>query len=255
MGKQFNKVVLSFHAHPDDAEAWNAGALKLLKDKGYRIIIATMTGGDLGGCGTGMEETARIRYEEAKNAASVLGAEYYTLGGTDGFLFDSRELRLKTISLIRKVNAGIIFTHLSNDYHADHRATNSIVEAAAMVSALDPVPVKEKPLKETPLLYHSSPFSTPDPPGSETAPPHFYIDITSVIETKKEMLSYHKSQIGLMKHMHKMDDFFGFVLEGNQNYGKAAGVKYAEAYWQHRGGGFQTESQIQNELSDYLITK
>ena len=44
MAKEFNKVVLSINAHPDDAEAWNAGALKLLKDKGYKIIIATMTG-------------------------------------------------------------------------------------------------------------------------------------------------------------------------------------------------------------------
>jgi hypothetical protein len=25
MNKEFNKVALSFHAHPDDAEAWNAG--------------------------------------------------------------------------------------------------------------------------------------------------------------------------------------------------------------------------------------
>jgi N-acetylglucosamine malate deacetylase 1 len=255
MGKQFNKVVLSFHAHPDDAEAWNAGTLRLLKNKGYKIVIATMTGGDLGGCGMGMKETARVRFEEAKQAAAVLDAEYFTLGGTDGFLFDSMEFRLKAISLIRKVNAGIIFTHLPNDYHADHRATNSIVEAAAMVSALDPVPVKEKPLKETPLLYHSSPFSTVDPLGGEITPPHFYIDITSVIETKKKMLSYHKSQIELMKHMHKMDDFFGFVLEGNHNYGITAGVKYAEAYWQHLGGGFQSEPQIQTELSDHLITK
>ena len=45
MDKRFNKVVLSINAHPDDAEAWNAGALKLLKDKGYKIVIATMTAG------------------------------------------------------------------------------------------------------------------------------------------------------------------------------------------------------------------
>ena len=52
MATKFNKVALSINAHPDDAESWNAGALKLLKDKGYKIIIATMTWGDLGGCGT-----------------------------------------------------------------------------------------------------------------------------------------------------------------------------------------------------------
>jgi LmbE family N-acetylglucosaminyl deacetylase len=255
MTKQFNKVALSIHAHPDDAEAWNAGVLKLLKDKGYKIIIATMTGGDLGGCDMGMEETARVRFAEAQKAAAVLEAEYYTLGGEDGFLFDTKELRLKTISLIRKVKAGVIFTHLSNDYHSDHRTTANIVEVAAMVSSLDTVPVKDKPLKVTPLLYHTSPLTLSDPLGSQVVSPHFFVDISSVVKTKKQMLSCHISQIDLMRHMHKMDDFFGFVLEGNRNYGEMAGVKYAEVYWQHLGGGFQKDQQVQEDLAEFLIKK
>jgi LmbE family N-acetylglucosaminyl deacetylase len=255
MAKEFNKVVLSINAHPDDAEAWNAGALKLLKDKGYKIIIATLTGGDLGGCRMNMEETARVRYEEAKKAAAVLDAEYYTLGGVDGFLYDTKEMRLKVISLIRQVKAGVIFTHLSNDYHSDHRTTANIVEVAAMVSSLDTVPVSEKPVEITPLLYHSSPLTLSDPLGSQIVPPHFYVDVTSVIETKKKMLGYHISQIDLMKHMHKMNDFFGFVLEGNRNYGKLVGVEYAEVYWQHLGGGFQKEKQVQKDLAEFLINK
>jgi LmbE family N-acetylglucosaminyl deacetylase len=255
MAKEFNKVALSINAHPDDAEAWNAGVLKLLKDKGYKIVIATMTGGDLGGCKMDMVETARVRYEEAKKAAAVLDAEYFTLGGIDGFLYDTKEMRLKVISLIRQVKAGVIFTHLSTDYHSDHRTTANIVEAAAMVSSLDTVPVSEKPVDITPLLYHTSPLTLSDPLGSQIVPPHFYVDVTSVIETKKKMLGYHISQIDLMKHMHKMDDFFGFVLEGNRNYGKMAGVEYAEVYWQHLGGGFQKEKQVQNDLTEFLIHK
>ncbi|HNW57703.1 MAG TPA: PIG-L family deacetylase [Bacteroidales bacterium] len=252
---KFNKVALSINAHPDDAESWNAGVLKLLKDKGYKIVIATMTGGDLGGCNMNMEETARVRFEEAKKAAAVLDAEYYTMGGTDGFLYDTKELRLKVISLIRKVQAGVIFTHLSNDYHSDHRTTAAIVEAAAMVSSLDPVPVKEKPVEVTPLLYHSSPLTLCDPLGSQLVPPHFYVDVTSVMETKRKMLENHISQIDLMKHMHKIDDFFGYVVEGNRNYGKMVGVDYAEVYWQHIGGGFQKDPQVQNDLSEFLVNK
>lgn len=250
---KFNKTVLSINAHPDDAEAWNSGALKLLKDRGYRIVIATMTAGDLGGCNMTMEETARTRIEEARKAAEVLDAEYFCMGETDGFLFDTRDLRLRTISLIRKVNAGIIFTHLSSDYHTDHRTTANIVESAAMVSSLATVPVKEKPVDITPLLYHSSPFTLTDPVGGKISPPHFFLDVTSVIETKKEMLGYHLSQIDLMKHMHRIDDFFGFVLEGNRHYGEMAGVEYAEVYWQHLGGGFQRHPQVQNDLSEFIV--
>ena len=95
----------------------------------------------------------------------MLDAEYYCLGGIDGSLYDTAEMRLKTISLLRKVRAGIVFTHLPNDYHPDHRATAAIVEAAAMVASLDPVPVAEKPLEVTPLLYHSSPLTLSDPYG------------------------------------------------------------------------------------------
>jgi LmbE family N-acetylglucosaminyl deacetylase len=156
---------------------------------------------------------------------------------------------------MRKVQAGIVFTHLPFDYHSDHRTTAGIVEAAAMISSLDTVPVKEKPLEVTPLLYHSAPLTLSDPLGSQIVPPHFYVDVTSVIETKRKMLEYHVSQIELMRHMHKMDDFFGFVLGGNKNYGKMVGVEYAEVYWQHLGGGFQKDPQVQNDLSEYLINK
>jgi len=255
MDKRFNKVALSFHAHPDDAEAWNAGVLKLLKDNGYKIVIATMTAGDLGGCNLTMEETARLRIEEAKKAASVLDAEYYMLGGTDGFLFDTRELRLKAISLMRRVKAGILFTHLPTDYHSDHRTTANIVEAAAMVSSLDTIPVEEKPLEITPLLYHTSPLTLSDTLGSQIVPPHFFVDVTTAIDTKRKMLEYHISQQELMKHMHKMNDFFGYVLQGNRSYGEMAGVEYAEVYWQHLGGGFQKDPQVQKDLAEFIINK
>jgi LmbE family N-acetylglucosaminyl deacetylase len=156
---------------------------------------------------------------------------------------------------MRKVRAGIVFTHLPTDYHSDLRTTANIVETAAMVSSLDTVPVKEKSLEVTPLLYHSSPLTLSDPLGSQIVPPHFFVDVTSVIATKKKMLECHVSQIDLMRHMHKMNDFFGFVLEGNRNYGKMSGAEYAEVYWQHLGGGFQKEPQVQNDLSEFLINK
>jgi LmbE family N-acetylglucosaminyl deacetylase len=254
MTNRFNKTVLSFHAHPDDAEAWNAGVLKLLKDKGYKIVIATLTAGQMGGCGMSMEETARVREKEAKKAAAVLDAEYYCLGGEDGYLFDTKEMRLKTISLMRKVRAGIVFTHLPVDYHSDHRTTANIVESAAIISSLDPVPVKEKPLEITPLLYHTSPLKLNDPIGGSLVEPHFYVNVSSVIETKKKMLEHHLSQQELMRHMHKMDDFFGFVLQGNKDYGRDVNVEYAEVYWQHRGGGFQMDPQVQDDLAEYIVS-
>ena len=46
---EFPKRVLAFHAHPDDTESFCSGTLALLKEKGYEIIVATMTAGGMGG--------------------------------------------------------------------------------------------------------------------------------------------------------------------------------------------------------------
>lgn len=255
MKRKFNKVALSFAAHPDDAEAFCAGTLKLLKDKGYEIVIATMTAGGMGGINSTQKDTMEARKEEARKAASVLDAEYYCMCGYDGFLFDTEELRLAAISLMRKVQAGIVITHLPMDYHSDHRTTCNIIESAAMISSLPNVPVDENPLEVTPLLYHSAPLTLSDPIGTEIVPPHFFVDISSVMDTKMEMLAYHQSQIELMRVMHKMDNFFDVMKQANVDYGKMAGLDYAEVFWQHLGGGFQREPQIQDDLKEFVVVK
>ncbi len=254
MEHKFNKTVLSLHAHPDDTEAFCAGTLKLLKDKGYRIVIATMTAGGMGGIHSTEEKTIEMRKEEARKAAAELGADYYCLEGRDGFLFDTTEMRLKTIALIRQVHAGIVITHLPMDYHSDHRTTCNIVESAAMISSLPNVPLDEPPVEITPLLYHSAPLTLSDPIGNQIAPPHFFVDITSVIDAKMNMLAHHRSQMDLMKHMHKMDDFFGEMKKNNVNYGQMVHVDYAEPFWQHLGGGFQRDPLIQEELKEFIKT-
>ena len=252
MSSKFNKVVVSIQAHPDDSEAWNAGTLKLLKDKGYKIVIATMTAGGMGGIGSDEATTIGIRRKEAARAAAVLDAEYYCFEGRDGYLFDNPELRMKVTSFLRRVNAGIVMTHLPMDYHPDHRVCAEIVEAATIVASLPNVPVEEKELDITPLLYHTAPMTLTDPIGAPIAKPQFFIDVSSVMDTKREMLQHHHSQKELMKVMHKMDNFFEVVYQGNKDYGTMVGVEYAEVFWQHLGGGFQRDPQVQEDLAEFV---
>jgi len=251
----FKKNVLVVQAHPDDAESWCGGTLKLLHDRGFKISIATMTAGGMGGMSGDEEETIHIRKAEALRAASIIDADYYCLDQRDGFVFDGEEVRLKMQDIIRKTQAGIIITHLPNDYHADHRATSVICDAAAMISSLPNVPSNEKPLEITPLFYHSAPMSLSDPLGFPLPPPHFFVDISSSIDTKLEMLGCHESQKLLMKHMHKIDDFFGEMKRFSREIGEKAGVEYAECFWQHLGGGFQKDPLIQESLDQFIITR
>ena len=88
--------------------------------------------------------------------------------------------------------------------------------------------------------------------GNPIPEPHFYVNVTDVMETKMNMLSFHQSQIELMKVMHGMDNFFDYCKEYNREVGKKADVPFAEYFWQHLGGGFQKEPLIQNELKEYI---
>jgi N-acetylglucosamine malate deacetylase 1 len=244
----FNKTVLAIQAHPDDAEIFCSGTLALLKDNGFKIVIATMTPGGMGGVSLNEADTAEIRKQEAALAAASLGADYYCLEQRDGYVFDTAEARIKVTSLIRNVNAGVVFTHLPYDYHPDHRACSSIVEAGTILATLPNVPTEELPSKLTPLLYYSAPFGFTDHMGCLIPDPTFFIDITEKFEIKKIMLSFHESQKEVMKRMFNMTDFFGDMRNSDLKIGKMAGVKYAEAYWQNRGSAFYKDPFIQEIL-------
>jgi hypothetical protein len=79
------------------------------------------------------------------------------------------------------------------------------------------------------------------------------VDISGVMDTKMAMLGQHQSQIELMRVMHKMDDFFGEMKKQNAEFGELARCDFAEAFWQHLGGGFQKDPLLQETISEYVI--
>jgi len=79
------RTVLSFMAHPDDAEILCGGTLIRLAEAGWTVHIATLTPGD---CGTMTDDTWQIsatRTGEAA-AAAVIGGIYHCLDERDGFV-------------------------------------------------------------------------------------------------------------------------------------------------------------------------
>lgn len=253
---RFPRNLVIIQAHPDDAEAWSAGTLALLAERGWNITIAPMTAGGLGGIGMTESETIKARRVEAEKAAGVIGASYHCFDRRDGYLFDDEAVRIETVALIRRAEAGVVITHAPFDYHQDHRSTCTIVDAAVMVATLPNVPCDEPPLKITPLFYHGMPMRLSDRLGGTVPEPHFFVDITGrPMETKMKMLEHHKSQRELMKVMHKMDNFFNAMQRFNAEVGSLVGVEYAECYWQHLGGGFQNDPFIQEEIADFIRHK
>ena len=188
-----NNSVLAILAHPDDAEILCAGTLSLLRKKGWSVHIATMAKGDKGTYKHSREEISKIRKAEAINAAEIIGGKYHCLEFDDVYVLYNCETINKTTSLIREIIPSIVFTGSPNDYMFDHEITSQIVQTACFSCGIKNMEVDTKPFEPTPYLYYCDPIEGKDKFG-ELVNPAMYVDISSEIMTKVEMLSCHKSQ-------------------------------------------------------------
>ncbi|MEO1844931.1 MAG: PIG-L family deacetylase, partial [Akkermansiaceae bacterium] len=70
------KTALAIFAHPDDIEYFGAGTLLLLKSAGFDTHYFNLSTGSCGSVEMDAEETRRVRLEESKKAAAILGANF-----------------------------------------------------------------------------------------------------------------------------------------------------------------------------------
>src|SRR5262245_26643461 len=99
MSKHSHPKAIAIGAHPDDIEFHMAGTLLLLKDAGYEIHYLTLASGNLGSTEYTGAEARRVRAEEARGAANVLGAHFHPAITDDLEIFYSLELLQKLAAL------------------------------------------------------------------------------------------------------------------------------------------------------------
>jgi N-acetylglucosamine malate deacetylase 1 len=246
------KVVLSVLAHPDDAEFLCAGALiRLQREHGFEVHIASMSPGDCGSAELPPVEIARVRRAEGAAAAALIGAAYHCLEERDLLIVYGERTLEKVTRLLRQVRPNILLTHSPSDYMLDHEVTSTVVRAAAFAAPIPNFLVDHKlgaALAHIPHLYYCDAIEGKDPLGRDI-PPCFAIDVSAVIDTKAEMLARHASQRDwLLKH-HGMDQYIEAMRQWGAHRGRAAGVAYAEGYRQHLG-----HSYPQNNVLAALLT-
>ena len=240
-------TVLSVLAHPDDAEFLCAGTLiRLQREHGWEVHIASMTPGDCGSVDRSADEIAAVRRQEGANAASLIGATYHCLEERDLLIFYSERPLERLTRLLRQARPTIVLTHSPADYMLDHEMTSTLVRAAAFGA---PVPnffagqQHAPPLPHIPHLYYCDPIEGKDALGRAVVPA-FCIDVSKAVETKAAMLAAHASQRDWLVKHHGMDQYIESMRQWGGQRGRSCGVAFAEGYRQHLGHSYPQDNLL-----------
>ena len=195
-------------AHPDDVAHAMGGTAFLLRKK-YRLHVLCASKGERGIKSKTPAEAAAIREPEEAAACRRLNARLTFLGQTDGEVFADGDICRSVAGLLRKLRPKAVFTLWPINRHPDHVAVYNIATKAVQLAGLSgsvELYMGENALEVT------NQFN-----------PDILVDISEVIEEKKELIRMHHSQNPGETHVDK-------VLERNAFRGRFAGVEYAEGF-------------------------
>jgi LmbE family N-acetylglucosaminyl deacetylase len=226
-----NKIVLAVGAHADDCEFSSGGTLAKFSKMGYKVFICNVLSGDKASAVGKLsnEEVSKIREKEARESASVIGAELiFGLGFNDGELnYISKEVNDRMIDVIRYANPDIIITQSPTDRMIhDHTITSQLVFNASIFCALGRYRTKNKAIDKSPRVFYL------DTAAGVHFEPYEYVDITDTFKTKMEMLSKYKSQVDFMSEGSSIHftDLLDLAETTAKFRGYQCGVKYAEGF-------------------------
>lgn len=245
------KVALGIFAHPDDAEFMCTGTLSLLSAAGWSIHIASLAPGDKGTNVYSREDMSRIRMREAYKAAGLLNGEFHCLGFEDVYILYNKDSINKTTGLIRSIQPDLVFTSSPDDYMADHEITSQIVATACFAAGIKNMEVEETPYEPIPYLFYCDPMEGKDKYGN-LIQPTMYIDITSQIAIREQMLECHESQRNWLLAHHKVDEYIMLMKRFAGARGKEINTPFAEGFRQHLGHGFR-QNNILKEVLGCLV--
>ena len=218
--------VLAIVAHPDDIELQCGGTLIKCVERGDEVYACHLSNGDLGHMVIMPEELGKMRCEEARNAAAVGGYHAIYGGFHDLHVYaGNKESRDKVAKLIREINPDFLITHYPKDYMADHVATSQLVFDASFCASVPHYDCGAPGASKNVPIYYVAPSR-----GVNFLPTEF-VDVTSVMEKKKEAFLCHESQVVWLRdhtHTDPCENMYNIA----DMWGRQCGVKYAEVFTQ-----------------------
>ena len=219
--------LLVFGAHPDDVELGCGGTVAKEVASGRKVGIIDMTRGELGTRGT-----VDIRFQEASDAAEILGVKIReNLGFADGFFVNDREHQLEVITMLRKYRPEVVICNAVTDRHIDHGRGSQLVSDACFLSGLIKIETEYDGKKQEQwrpkAVYHYIQWKNIEP--------DITVDISDYIETKMNAVMAYKSQF----HNPGSTDpetpisslnFSESIKYRARDLGRLVGVEYAEGF-------------------------
>lgn len=247
------QTALAIFAHPDDIEYFAAGTLLLLGEAGFEIHYFNLSTGSCGSIEMDAEETRRVRLKEAKQAASILGAEFHPPICDDLEIIYELPLLRKVAGVVRKVKPSIVLTHPPQDYMEDHSNTCRLAVTGAFTSGMpnfETDPPSRQTYPDDVFVYHSMPHGLcdqlriPVTAGS-------YVDTTTVIDQQREALAAHASQQAWLDHSQGANSYLQVLDDLAERVGELSGrFAKAEGWRRHLHLGYSAKDE--DPLSEIL---
>lgn len=219
--------ILAFGVHPDDVELGCSGSIIAAISQGKNVGIIDLTQGELGTRGT--KET---RYEEAANAAKIIGVSVReNLKMADGFFKNDETHQRLVIAAIRKYQPEIILCNAPEDRHPDHGRSAKLVSDAAFLSGLRKIITEHDGTPQAAwrpkYIFHYI--------QDRFIQPSFVIDISAHHQKKIEAILCYKTQFNSTSNDEPQTyisspQFLETVKARAMMLGKRIGVKYAEGF-------------------------
>ena len=251
------RTAIAIGAHPDDIEFQMAGTLLLLKAAGYEIHTMNLASGNCGSLKHNAATVRRIRLQESRRAANILGAHLHKPLCDDlEIVYDMKTLR-RLAAIIRDVRPSIVLTHPPIDYMEDHTATCRLVVTAMFARGMPnfrTLPARHAGQYDM-ALYHCMPHTLRDPLRQRVLPGAF-VNTSTVQFVKREALRAHQSQQGWLDASQKLDSYLQTMEDMARELGRMSKkFKYAEGWRRHLHAGFgEPEGDPMKVLgSSYLI--
>jgi LmbE family N-acetylglucosaminyl deacetylase len=244
-------VVFALGCHPDDIEFMMAGTLFLLKAAGCRLHYMNLANGSCGTTQYSPEEIVRIRAEEARAAARLLGAEHHASLAVDLEVYYAQPLIRKVTAVLREVTPDILLLPSPEDYMEDHMNTCRIGVTAAFCRGMPNYPTDppREPTFQDVVLYHVLPYGLHDGLRRRIVP-DFVVDVSSVIDAKERMLACHESQKRWLDESQGLDSYLTtmrqmsaevareFAPAGSGAAASGSRIEYAEGWRRHSHLGY-----------------